>query len=72
MAGCLIMDDGMKTLLFYSSSSHLSPDVKDKTDILSTNVSNIHFEESILLADAFLANGGNQYIMNFNRCTSRC
>lgn len=72
MAGCLIMDDGMKTRLFYSSYSQVSPDVKDKTDILSTSVSEIHFEESMFLADAFLANGGNQYILNSIRCTSRC
>lgn len=32
---------------FYSSCSQLSPDVKDKTDILSTHVSNIYLKESM-------------------------
>lgn len=47
MTRCLIMDDGMKTRRFYSSCSQLSPDVKDKPDILSTYVSNIYLKESM-------------------------
>lgn len=53
------MGDGMKSRVFHPSSPQLSPDVKDKTDMLSTYVSNIHLQESMFLAGAFLANGGN-------------
>lgn len=65
------MGDGMKSRVFHPSSPQLSPDVKDKTDMLSTGVSNIHLQESMFLAGAFLANGGNYYILNFISCTSR-
>lgn len=45
--GCFILGEGMKTRLLHPSSSQLSPDVKDITDILSTYVSNIHLQESM-------------------------